>query len=601
MRGFIINIILTMIICQALFAQDKDSWTSRFILSVNPELTDQEQKDTLNKLLKIAEKNHIEDAYPLYLNALAAYYYQVEKPESMLTYLYKAIEVNTIIENKTLLSTNYNLLSIYHQDMHNWDKALEAIEMAEAQLDPQKQPILKRIYEGNKAAIYFMLEDYNRAKDIYERNLDFFLKLNDTAMYLGDVYNLAYSHYRLGNHKAAEKYANMFLSLYAKFSERDQLSEVLAKVYGVLDRLHYDAGDIKKSLEYQHKKLEIAERIHHFGLLTETCERLSVTYENIGEISKALQYIKLSSLYNDTLIDQTRAQTLAEMESRYESKIKTLELQSALDKLALEKRRKNLYLAMFALVVVFLVGLTAIIYQKIKINKKEIQLYNEHINTLLREHELETANALLKGQDMERETIAEELHDRMGSLIAYIKMKLYSLEKKLKFDEVLTTEINEISDAVTEAAEEIRRISHNLSTGLISKFGLKAALEDLCKKINTSHMVAMDIDFIPTDFPRFDTDFETNIYRILQELTTNTLKHAKASSITIQISYFDGIFHLLFEDNGKGFGKKSHKGIGLVNIENRVQKLQGKISMDSLPGRGTTFSIEIPIQKSVTA
>lgn len=600
MRGLFISTLLVLNVFQTL-AQDRESWTSKFILSVNPELSDQQQKDTLNKLLEKAEKQSIKDAYPLYLNALAAYYYQVEKPESMLTYLYKAIEINTINENKTLLSTNYNLLSLYYQEMQNWDKALEAIELAEAHLDTVKQPILKKLYQGNKAAIYFMLEDYQRAKDIYERNLDFYLELNDTAMYLGELYNLAFSHYKLGNPDAAYKYASLFLSIYSKFSEKDQMQEVLAKVYGVFDRLYYDAGDINKSLDYQHKKLDIAKRINHFGLLTETCNRLSLTYEKTGDLSKALQYAKLSSLYNDSLINQTRAHVLAEMESRYESKIKTLELQSALQKLALEKRHKNLYLAIFTLIVVFLAGLTAIIYQKIKINKKEILIYNERINTMLREHELETASALLRGQDMEREAIAEELHDRMGSLMAHIKMKLYSLSRKLKFDEVLTKEINEISDAVTEAAEEIRRISHNLSTGIINRFGLKAAIEDFCCKINTSNMLKIDVEFIPADFPRFDIEIEKNIYRIVQELTTNTLKHAKATEITLQMSYFDGIFHLLFEDNGKGFRKKDKKGIGLLNVENRVQKLHGKLNMDSSPGRGTAFSVEIPLQKKVTA
>ncbi|MFN4299503.1 MAG: ATP-binding protein [Thermaurantimonas sp.] len=576
----------------------RDSWTARFIIAVDPTFSDTRQKDTLGKLLQLAADEHIKEALPLYYNALAAYYYQVEKPESMLTYLYKAIELNREQDNKTLLSTNYNLLSIYHQDQQNYDKALEAIQQAIIYLDTVKQTTIHKIYLSNLAAIYFMKGDYKNAINIYEKNVDFYLAERDTTSYLSDLYNLAFSFYKLKDFEKSKKTIEKFLKTHFLLTDKSEVQELLANIYGILEKISFDEGRYASALFYQGKKLEIAKAINHFGMLSEVYERQSVTYEHLGQFPEALRTYKLAAYYKDSLLNETRLKALAEMESKYETRIKSLELQDAKNKISIEQRRKKQYLALSLLIATVLIGGSVVVYQKIKLNKKELMLYDERINKLLKDHELETANALLRGQDMEREHLATELHDRMGSMMGNIKLQLQMLSKKLSFDDRLSQELQSIASSVREVADEIRRISHNLSTGIVQRYGLKAAVEEFCAQISKSGIIQIEVEFTPDDFPRLDRDLETHIYRIIQEFTSNTLKHAKATFIQLFITYLKDEIHILFEDNGSGFEwNKRGKGIGIINVENRISKVNGSMEIDSKPGRGTAISITIPIKK----
>lgn len=576
----------------------KDSWSARFITAIDPTYTDNQQKDTLDKLLEEAEAQHIKEAKPLYYNALAAYYYQVEKPESMLTYLYKAIEINRKQDNKLLLSTNYNLLSIYHQDQQNYDKALQAIQQAIFYLDTVKQPILHKIYLSNLATIFFMKGEFENAINIYEKNVDFYISTSDTAAYLSDLYNLAFSYYKLRNFTQSKKTIDKFLKIHYLFTDKDEVQELLANIYGILEKISFDEGRYISALLYQGKRLEIAKALNHFAMLSEVYERLSATHERLGQYQEALINGRLAAQFKDSLLNETRLKALAEMESKYETRIKTLELQDAKNKISIEQRRKKQYLALNLLIATVLIAGSVVVYQKIKLNKKELMLYDEKINKLLKDHELETANALLRGQDMEREHIATELHDRMGSMMGNIKLKLQVLAKKLSFDERLSNELQSIAESVREAADEIRRISHNLSTGIVHRYGLKAAIEEFGAQISKSGMIQIEVEFTPDDFPRLDRDLETHIYRIIQEFTSNTLKHAKATSIQLFITHLNNEIHILFEDNGSGFeSNKKGKGIGIINVENRISKVNGSMEIDSKPGRGTAISITIPIKK----
>lgn len=594
---YVLLLLIYVGVFQNVFSQ-KESWNSKFILSVHPKYSDQEQKDTLNKLLKIAKKEEVSDAIPLYYNALAAYYYQVEKPESMITYLYKAIEINLKQNNITLLSTNYNLLSIYHQEQRDYEKALEAINRAIEFLDTLKQPVLYKIYKSNRASIYFMKEDYVNAVKVYENNIDFYLSAEDTFNYAGDLYNLAFSYYKLGDLKKARKTLNQFIKVYENYSDSDELLELVAEVYGIFEKIYFDEGNFSEALKYQMNKLQIARQLNLFAMISETCERLSATYEKGNQYKDALHYNRLAYHYRDSLLNETRIKALTEMESKYENKIKTLELIDAQNKIIIEQRRKKLYIVLNVLILTILIGGSIVGYQKIKLDRKELLLTNEQISKMMKDQELETTSALLKGQELEREHIAQELHDRVGGIMGNINFQLQLLAKKTTSDPNTRDQLKAISGIVKEAAEEIRRISHNLSSGVINRFGLKAALDEFCLKMTELGRVHMTVEYTPANFPRLNREMETHLYRIIQEFTANTLKHAKATQINVYISLINDELNMIFEDNGRGFDiSKKSRGIGILNIENRIKMLNGQIKIDSLIGRGTAIFLKIPIQK----
>jgi len=204
-------------------------------------------------------------------------------------------------------------------------------------------------------------------------------------------------------------------------------------------------------------------------------------------------------------------------------------------------------------------------------------------------------NSMLEGQEMERKRLAREIHDGIGPLLSTLKIKLANLEGDIgeKSEEIKVKFVNSY-DLIDEAADDLRSISHNLLPKVLLDFGLIEALEALSDKIQTTKNV--EITFIYTGtLQRFDQVLELGIYRVCQELINNTLKHAKAQKITLQLIKLEDMLHLIYEDDGLGFDPSDYPlGLGIMNIENRVNALGGDVNIDSLPGKGMTTTIEVP-------
>jgi len=145
-----------------------------------------------------------------------------------------------------------------------------------------------------------------------------------------------------------------------------------------------------------------------------------------------------------------------------------------------------------------------------------------------------------------------------------------------------------------EAVSEVRRISHDLTSGVLVKNGLRAALNDMKRTIESTGKLEINI-FEAGEKQRLSLEFEISIYRVIQELLSNILKHAEASKIDMHITQTKDSFTLIVEDDGKGFdmAKTGAVGIGLANVKQRVASMGGTVNFDSRPGSGTTVIIEI--------
>lgn len=241
-------------------------------------------------------------------------------------------------------------------------------------------------------------------------------------------------------------------------------------------------------------------------------------------------------------------------------------------------------LLMFA-AIIFL----AFLFQR-KLNKKQ-QAFRE-IEKLLENQELKSAYLLIEGQDQERKRIAAEIHDNVGNLLATLKIfsDLVLLKEQDSELKRLNSKINEITETVTI---EIRKISHSLDTGTIQNFGLKPAIDQLrdaiqsSGKINFTTQIDQDISL--------SKNTAMHLYRIIQELITNTLKHSKATKARLEITQVENEISAIYEDNGIGFDINSSTsfGIGLQNIQSRINHLQGEFTIHSTD-KGSTFILEIP-------
>lgn len=249
--------------------------------------------------------------------------------------------------------------------------------------------------------------------------------------------------------------------------------------------------------------------------------------------------------------------------------------------------------------------------EAININERYIIIKGVHIQkgficiitdvTRLVEMETGSIQSIIAGQEKERRRIAREIHDGIGPLLSYSKLELDAfldeyedLPNKVSVEKLL--DIRQTLDSITN---DLRDLSHHLMPRLLEEFGLFSAFSNLTTKLNNSIKVKVEFYSNIEAEIRFDRDLELNLYRCGQELLNNAVKHAKASEILVQLIKHDRSMVLMVEDDGLGIKKFENNpndfGIGLTNIETRVRTFNGEFLLESAENKGTTASIEIPM------
>lgn len=226
---------------------------------------------------------------------------------------------------------------------------------------------------------------------------------------------------------------------------------------------------------------------------------------------------------------------------------------------------------------------------------ERLYIENNTMTTQLATQKEKNMNTLLLGIEKERQRIAHELHDGSGVALSALKMKLNILNEKLKGNNQ-NENIEILMKDVDGIYEDIRNISHNLMPKTLSKLGLFPAIEEL---INQFKIAAPNIKFSyfrKAEFSFLSDTAKLYLFRIVQELLTNIVKHSQAKEVTLQIIKYNDALMLSMEDDGKGFDRSTKKnGIGLTGIESRIQMLGGELLIDSAPEKGSFISISIPL------
>ena len=231
--------------------------------------------------------------------------------------------------------------------------------------------------------------------------------------------------------------------------------------------------------------------------------------------------------------------------------------------------------------------------------RKNEQIALQEKLDLIKQNELETHYARLEGQEEMQQKIGQELHDGIGTMLSTVKINLAPVDEVLdNLPENKQHNYKKANILLDEACVEVRRIAHELSSAVLTRFGLRAQLEALADVIENSGRLQVELSTHQIT-NSLNNNQELNLYRIVQELVNNTIKHAQASRISIQVNRFDEIVNIVVEDNGKGFDLekiRENPGIGLRNIKARVHDLKGEVYIDAKAGRGTTVSIDIPFR-----
>jgi signal transduction histidine kinase len=363
---------------------------------------------------------------------------------------------------------------------------------------------------------------------------------------------------------------------------------------------HYTLADIlgarkeyQKQVQVLEKTLETCKDGIGIHLLYRIHENLSNAYAHIGNHQKAYSNLKQSILYSDSSINDYNNKIIAELETKYQSaqKEKTLsqqQLQISQKEVQLQRTQQLIWLSVAAAVVAILSA--SLVWLQYR-NKQ--RLHQQQLQALENEKQLQLMQAVIQGEEKERGRIAKELHDGVAGILSAAKMQLSALIMKDQRPSQ-TKSHEQVVSLLDEAHQEVRKTSHNLMPEVLLKYGLQDALQRYCSNISTPEK--LDVIFSSWgEIGPYKQHFELAIYRIVQELLGNVIKHAKATTAHVQLSKHQELLLLEVEDNGTGFSSATAlTSIGLQSLQARVQSLNGNISFESR-NTGLTVHLEFDV------
>lgn len=441
---------------------------------------------------------------------------------------------------------------------------------------------------NNLGIIEYKREDYSKAKEHYEKSIE--LKeatgnnrgLANTYNNLGDVFMIEKSLTR-----ATESYEKA-LTINQKLGNQLGAGSSFLK----LARIYQLQGQVKEALRFVDRSIFVFENLGANDDLITAYFRKSEINKQARNYKQAILNVLIYDSLKTLVFNENKSRQIAELQTQYETEKKEkeiLEQEAEIQQRTLE--RNNILYSSVTLLA--LAGVVLSFYfqrnRRMKlVNQRNAEVHKNEITRLLATQESKTFDALIEGQEKERSRVAEELHDRLGSTLSAAKMHLEAIDTNGAGEQH-----EYVGQLIDKAVEDTRQISHNMLSGVLTKFGLVAALNDLKETVNATNKINTTIKTIQFD-ERLEMEKELNIYRIIQELLSNTLKHSGAKKFSIILKKEDGAILLFVQDDGSGIAKESN-GIGLLNVSSRVSKMNGTWEMFFDEGKGTRAEFNIPI------
>jgi signal transduction histidine kinase len=365
----------------------------------------------------------------------------------------------------------------------------------------------------------------------------------------------------------------------------------------------WKSGDRIHAREALAEAMVLAEQLGRASTKKEMFYKRSQWAEQLGELDEALLMHRAYADLSDSLAQVQYSERLAISEARFGAQEKDHQIAEQTQALALaaaEDRRKNIQriaLGISALAVTIIALLLArSLRNRRRLAEQEQKLHAQRVDELLKQSELDALNAMMEGQEKERDRVARDLHDRLGSMLSAIKHQIDGLDADIQG---LQTEqrgnYSKVNRMLDEAVGEVRRISHDMVSVTLARFGLEKALEDLCDSVRLNGKLAVELALFGLE-QRMERGLEITVYRMVQELVSNVLKHAGARELSISVTRGPGRISVIVADDGRGFDTDAAAdGIGLANVRARAAAMGAQVTVNSTPGKGTTVSIEGPV------
>ena len=515
----------------------------------------------------------------------------------LLTDLYP--EIIKINDPKLLVNYNFSLGLIYYQ-YNDTDKALEYLYKTLALKNNSKD-----LAFYNVATEVLIASCYMRKGEIDKVHK--YVKIAEALTYPQHLSNLylsrlkslkAYFEAKNGNYKQAYKLLDEAQKIGIELkNDGETLYPIIIKAY-----CNEMQGNVDKSIELFEYLLVSPYQQDFIYYKEQVLKKLADLYKKKGDTSNAYKtYDKLLDFLNEDK-KQNKEIYLEELDynHRYHEKIYEIEkLKISNENAKLIKDRNQLLIVSLLIIIGLLLSIFIFTYRaynrKKILAKQEYDLLESKLEEEKQTRVIDDMKLLKDVEERERNRIATDLHDSVGGLLSSVKISLFQFQESNKnLSEDTIRQFDTILSYVDESKQELNRIVYNLTPLIIEKFGLIEAVKQHCKKINASGL-KINLQII-NQLPNILVDDEITLYRVIQEVLHNVVKHAQASYVLLQIqSSTDGKILITIEDNGKGMTLEKMKlngGLGMKSLYSRINSLNGDIKIDSTENEGTVIYIK---------
>ncbi|MBS1619264.1 MAG: sensor histidine kinase [Bacteroidetes bacterium] len=541
------------------------------------------EKDHLHAL-ELRRKLNDEKGIGANLGNLGALYQKKGDLDKALQYQLECLRIQEKNNNQLNIALTYNNIAVIHSNQKNYHKAIDYAQKALVINYRLPNPHGLITNYNTLSGAYMGLKDYDSARMLLDSVVSLSGAIGDKFSRASALSNIGSIYERRGDSARALTYFEEALTLATEVHNKAAIGMYSQNV-GSIYEVH---GQYDKAEPYLLTAYETAKSLDQKPVLYLACMSLYQVYKHKGDMTKAARYVEESITVKDSVFNAESSRQIAEMQTKYDTEKKEQEIQIQ----RLKLNRRNIILIVMS--IVFL--LSAIIgwlgYNRYKMRQK-VLLQDE----ILRQQQIR-ARAVLEAEEAERQRIGRDLHDGVGQLLSATKLNLSGLEASMTASDLRGHDVLQSAMALLdESVREVRSISHSMMPNVLIKSGLVSAVRDFVNKMNTSNL-KIDLDIVGMN-QRLDTTAEAVMYRVFQEIINNTIRHSGANHVTIQLLRHEYELVLMVEDNGGGFDVakvlSDENGIGIKNIRSRIEYLHGTVNFDSAPGKGTTVTVEIPL------
>jgi two-component system, NarL family, sensor kinase len=506
--------------------------------------------------------------------------------ESSKVFEHKAL-TNRILDKKK--SDLYSNMSSVFNTLKNLPKADEYIDKAIAIANSYNSNKMVAIYTQQKADNYFENGNIEKALRIRLKKLQV-MEDSGVAKTLLQAYyqHISQEYLELGKIDSAKIFAQQSLVTAGELEVPDAIANAnwqMGKI--ALKEKQFTLAEtyFKKCSAYFLQSQDPTEKRSYYAVLHQLC------FET-GRYKEAYQYFQNYSELNDTILDSERSKQFSDREAKYQSEKKDAQIEWQ-NKSLRQRKMLNSLLAGSALALLIISLLTYRNY------KQKQRLHQQRISELETEKQLTATEAVLKGEEQERTRLAKDLHDGLGGMLSGIKYSFSTMKGNLVMTPENAQAFERSMDMLDSSIKEMRRVAHNMMPEALVKFGLDTALKDFCNDISNGSPLKVNYQSLGLEKAEIDQTTAITIYRIVQELINNTLKHAVATTAIVQISKIQSLLSVTVEDDGNGFDTtllRFSNGIGWSNIQSRLNFLKGKCDIQSTKNKGTSVHIEVVLE-----